>query len=115
MEIKIPNNRKGNFLNMNNIANLVAEKLGILIPHSEMVLKEAEDIIFEILLKGHNVSFKFGKLCNSNLKARKAYDGINKKHIITKERNIIKFHESATIKNMLKTKNQLLTDEDGKK
>lgn len=114
MEIKLPNNRKGNFLNIIDIAHLVAEKLGISLPHAEIVLRETEDTIFEVLLKGHNVSLKFGKLYNKKLKARKAYDVINKKHIVTKERTVIKFHESTIIRNILKNKSSLHMDKDGK-
>ena len=107
MDIKIPNKRKGNFLNMVNIAHLVSEKLGITLPHAEIVLRETEDVIFEVLLKGYNVSLKFGKLCNKKLKSKNAYDAVNKKSFVTKERRVIKFYESTVIRSILKNKSQL--------
>ena len=113
MDIKIPNKRKGNFLNIVDLAHLVSEKLGVTPSHAEIVLRETEDIIFDILLKGYNVSFKFGKLCNKKLKSKKAYDAINRKHIITKERRVIKFYESTIIRNILKGKSQI--DENNRK
>ena len=110
MEIKIPDKRKGNFLNMVDIAHLISEKLGVTLPHAEIVLKETEDIIFEVLLKGYNISFKFGKLQNKRLKPQKGYDPTHKKFIMKKERRVIKFYESTTIRDILKNKSQLPTD-----
>lgn len=107
MEIKIPDKRKGNFLNTIDLAHLVSEKLGVTLLHAEMVLKETEDIMFKVLLKGYNISLKFGKLQNKLLKSRKGYDPIHKESIVTKERRVIKFYESTTIRNILKNKSQL--------
>ena len=110
MEIKIPDKRKGNFLNVVDLAHLISEKTGVTLPHAEIVLRETEEIIFEVLLKGYNVSLKFGKLCNKKLKSKNAYDAIRKKSFITQERRVIKFYESTTIRDILKNKSQLSTD-----
>ena len=107
MEIKIPDKRKSNFLNMVDIARLVSEKLGITRTHLEIVLRETEDTIFDVLLKGYNINFKFGKLKNKYLKPQKGYDGIHKKSIMKQERRIIKFTESTTIRSILKNEKQL--------
>ena len=109
MNIKLPQNRKGNFLNTTDLSKMLAEKLGISSLYIEQVLREMEDLIVEILLKDHNISFKFGKLCGKKFKARKAYDVVNDKHFMTKPRKIIKFYESTILRSILKGK------EDGKK
>lgn len=111
MEIKLPQNRKGNFLNSVDLSKILAEKLGISSLHLEQVLREAEDLIMELLLKDYDISFKFGKLCGKEFKARKAYDPINNKHFITKPRKIIKFYESTILRSILKGESQLLTNE----
>ncbi len=104
MKIKIPQKRKGNFLNYIDLAKLLSKRLGISTRHIELVLKESESLITEILLQGYDISFEFGKLRTKVFKDKNGYDPVHKKHIIKKGRRVIKFSESREIRDILKGK-----------
>jgi nucleoid DNA-binding protein len=104
MDIKVPESRKGNFLNLSDIARPLADKLGISIMHVEQILEELDVMLMDLLLKGFDISFKVGKLAHKTLKPRNAFDPISNKHFITKERTAIKFVESTTIRTIFKGK-----------
>lgn len=103
MNIKIPSDRKGKFLNYEDLAKILSERMGISYKHIMLILKETEDLVINVLFEDYAVNFKFGKLRMKNTKPRRAYDAYNGKHIITKSRKRVVFSESCTLKQRLKS------------